>query len=128
MLQGFKAFLMRGDLITLAVAFVMGTAFATVVTSFVDDIIMQIIAAFGGAPNFDAYTAGPIRYGEFITALVTFAFIAAAVYFFVVVPYNSYRERQGLPAADATPADIRLLTEIRDLLQAERGDSSTPAS
>lgn len=126
MIKGFKAFLMRGDLITLAVAFVMGTAFATVVTSFVDDIIMQIVAALGGAPNFDAYTAGQIRYGEFITALVTFVFIAAAVYFFVVIPYNTYRERQGLPAVDVTPADIRLLTEIRDLLQAERGDS-TPA-
>ncbi|MGH3345296.1 MAG: large conductance mechanosensitive channel protein MscL [Carbonactinosporaceae bacterium] len=118
MLKGFKAFLMRGDLITLAVAFVMGTAFATLVTSLVDDIIMQIIAALGGAPDFSDLHAGPVKYGEFLTAVATFVIIAAAVYAFVVTPYNAYRSRRGLPAADATPADIQLLTEIRDLLQA----------
>jgi large conductance mechanosensitive channel len=84
LLRDFRSFIMRGNLLELAVAFVLGVAFAAVVTSFVNDVIMQIIAAIAGKPDFSALTfsigKGVIRYGAFLTALVTFLIIAAVLY------------------------------------------------
>lgn len=115
MLSGFKEFIVRGNLIELAVAFVIGTAFAAVVTSLVDNIIMPLVGKIGGKPDFSSIEVAEIPVGAFINDLVAFLIIAAAVYFLVVLPYNKYNERYG-KEIDATPEDIALLTEIRDLL------------
>jgi large conductance mechanosensitive channel len=116
--KGFKDFLLRGNLIDLAVAFILGAAFGNVVTAFTQ-IIMDVIGLIGGNPNFDTVTIGPINVGKFITALVSFVIMAAIVYFGVVRPYQFVtalvkKEAEG----DAAPAPTQeeLLTEIRDLL------------
>ena len=97
MLKEFRDFLVRGNLVELAVAFVLGVAFAAVVTSFVDDLIMPIIAMFFGEPNFNDLTftinGAVFRYGAFLTAVIQFVAIAAAVFFFVVKPVNELMER-----------------------------------
>ena len=122
-LSEFKAFLMQGNLVLLAVAFVIGTAFAAVVNAFVADWITPIIAAiFGGKGAFKDlnFTANGsvFNYGAFFDALITFVAIAFAVFFFVVKPYQAYMARRA-PADEAvelTP-EQQLLTEIRDLLR-----------
>ena len=97
MLGEFKDFLMKGNIVELAVAFVMGVAFAAVVNSFVNDLIMPILAMIFGKPNFDDLTFtindAVFRYGSFITAVITFVSIAAAVFFFVVKPMDAIKKR-----------------------------------
>lgn len=118
MLKGFKQFIMRGNLVELAVAFVMGGAFATVVTSFTAVILSLIAKATGGKnPDMTSFKPGGIPVGAFLTALVAFLILALVVYFFVVTPYNRLQARmsQGQEATPPSP-DIALLTEIRDLL------------
>lgn len=118
-MSGFKDFILRGNLVELAVAFIMATAFATVVTAFVT-IVMDLIGKAGGTPDFSNYTPGGVHVGAFITALVAFLILAAVVYFGVVLPYTKAREKY-FPAEEAGPAEeIQLLTEIRDAL-AQRG-------
>lgn len=122
-LDEFKAFLMQGNLVLLAVAFVIGLAFAAVVTAFVTDWVTPIIGAiFGGQGAFDnlSFTVrnSVFHYGHFINALITFVAIAFAVFFFVVKPYQAYMARQA-PADETvtlTP-EQQLLTEIRDTLR-----------
>ena len=133
-MSGFKAFILRGNLVELAVAFIMGAAFATVVTTFTAVIMGFVSKIFGGSPNFDnielfkedgqAGTGIPI--GTFLTALVAFVLLAAVVYFFVVMPYTKAKER-FFPSAepDGTPEDIVLLTQIRDALVARGGAGGT---
>jgi len=95
--KGFRSFLMRGNLIDLAVAVVIGTAFTAVVTAIVKDLITPLIAAVGGKPNFGklAFTVhnSTFSYGDFINALVSFAIIAAVVYFMVVSPVERITTR-----------------------------------
>ncbi len=99
MLKGFGTFLMRGNVVDLAVAVVIGTAFGAVVTSLVKDIITPIIAAIVGKPDFSGLVFtinnSAFHYGNFINALISFVLIAAAVYFFVVVPMNAVLARTG---------------------------------
>ena len=99
MLKEFRDFALRGNLLELAVAFVLGVAFAAVVSSFVDDIIMQLVAAIVGKPDFSSLTFsigdGVIRYGSFLTALVTFLIIAWVL--FQLFP-RSARALAGAPA------------------------------
>ena len=128
MVKGFKDFLLRGNVIDLAVAFVIGVAFAAVVTAFSKDFIGGIIGAIGGTPDFGnagfTVNGSKIVIGSTINALINFVIVAAAVYFFVVVPVNHLMERRkkGLePETEATPEDIALLQEIRDLLAARNG-------
>ena len=87
MLKEFREFALKGNLLELAVAFVLGLAFAAVVTSFVDDVIMQLVAAIIGKPDFSNLTFsigdGVIRYGSFLTALVTFLIIAWVLFLIV---------------------------------------------
>lgn len=124
MLKGFKEFIMRGNLVELAVAFVIGIAFAAVVTSLVDNIIMPLVGKIGGQPDFSSIDPGGILVGQFINDFVAFLIIAAAVYFMVVLPYNKFNERfRKGEDLDATPPDIALLTEIRDLLQQDQAGS-----
>jgi large conductance mechanosensitive channel len=132
-MTGFKAFILRGNLVELAVAFIMGAAFATVVTTFTAVILGFVSKLFGGSPNFDnielfkedgvAGTGIPI--GTFLTALIAFLILAAVVYFFVVVPYTKAKEK-FFPTTepDGTPEDIALLTEIRDLLARNAGGTA----
>lgn len=114
-MSGFKNFILKGDLVSIAVAFVIGGAFATVVTAMVT-IIMDLVGKAGGTPNFSGYTPGGIHVGAFITALVAFLILAAVVYFFVVVPYTKAKEKYFPDEPEGTPADVALLEEIRDLL------------
>jgi len=92
MFKGFRDFILRGNVVDLAVAVVIGTAFGAVVTAFTKGIVMQFIAALVKMPDFDKLSfmlnGTPINYGPFLTALITFLIIAAVIYFFVVVPLN----------------------------------------
>jgi len=131
MLQGFKEFIMRGNLVELAVAFVMATAFAAVVTAFVNVVLGLVAIIAGGPPDFDDVKIGDLTVGPFITALVTFVIIAAVVYFFVVAPYNNLQERRAAgqePEPPAPAEDIVLLQEIRDLLAARNNSGASMLS
>jgi large conductance mechanosensitive channel len=122
-MDGFKNFIMKGNLVELAVAFIMATAFAAVVTATVG-VIMDLIGKAGGTPDFSTYNPGGVSVGAFLTALVAFLIMAAVVYFFVVVPYTKAQERFFPKEQAGTPQDIALLEEIRDLL-ANRPTSPT---
>jgi large conductance mechanosensitive channel len=124
-MTGFKNFILRGNLIELAVAFIMGTAFATVVTATVA-LIMSLIGKIGGQPKFDDWRPGDVPVGAWITAVVAFLILAGVVYFFIVMPYTKAKDRFFPDEPEGTPADVALLTEIRDLLAAQSGTSSTP--
>jgi large conductance mechanosensitive channel len=127
-LKGFRDFLVRGNLIELAVAFVIGLAFAAVVTSFVDNILMPIIGKFGGQPDFSAIDIADIPVGAFINDVVSFVLVAAAVYFIVVVPYNriiELRRKDDTEEAEQVEETILLLREIRDSLAARSGSQGT---
>lgn len=124
MLKEFREFILRGNVVDLAIAVVIGAAFGAVVTSLVNDIFTPLIAAIIGKPGFEdlVITLGdtPIKYGLFLNALFTFLSIAAVVFFFVVKPMNAFlamRKKEEVAAEPEAPAeDVRLLTEIRDLL------------
>ena len=108
MLKGFKQFILRGNVIDLAVAVVIGAAFGAVVAAFVKDLLTPLIAAIAGKPDFSAFyfdvNGSRFLYGEFVNAVVSFLLIAAAVYFFVVAPLNAYvaRRRRGEAPPDPT--------------------------
>jgi large conductance mechanosensitive channel len=120
-MTGFKNFVLRGNLVELAVAFVMGAAFATVVTATVA-LIMGLIGKIGDQPDFKGWEPGGLPFGAWVTAVISFVILAAVVYFFVVKPYTIAKEKY-FPAEDAgTPADVALLEEIRDLLAARGGN------
>jgi large conductance mechanosensitive channel len=99
MLKGFKDFISRGNVIDLAVAVVIGTAFAALVKSLVENLITPVVAALIGEPDFSGLTFtvnnSVFRYGSFINALITFLSVAAAIYFLVVVPLERIKERRG---------------------------------
>ncbi len=125
MFNEFKAFVLRGNILDLAVAVVLGVAFAAVVDAFTDGVLMATIAAIFGQPDFDSITIhagdGRIRVGSFFTALVNFLLIAA-VLFLVLKGVARIFPPKTEPASDApAPSDEAiLLTEIRDLLRARR--------
>ena len=124
MLKGFKDFIMRGNLVELAVAFVIGGAFATVVQATVT-LILDIVGKAGQAPSFSGYRPAGIHVGAWVTALISFLILAAVVYFFIVTPYNKLQERMSRGEEPAPPApDIALLTEIRDLLANRPGGTT----
>lgn len=116
-MKGFRDFVMRGNLVELAVAFIIAAAFATVINAFTD-VILSLIGKLGGQPDFNSIKPGGVPIGAFLTALVAFLIVAAVVYFFVVKPYESAKTRFARSAeVDAAPnEDVVLLTEIRDLL------------
>lgn len=108
MIQGFKQFMLRGNVLDLAVAVVMGAAFGSVVTALVKDLITPLIAAIVGKPDFSAivFTVNDSKFliGDFVNAIVSFILIGSAVYFFVVLPMNHLlaRMRRGEAAPDPT--------------------------
>jgi large conductance mechanosensitive channel len=99
---GFKSFLLRGNVVDLAVGIVIGAAFGTVVSELVKDLITPLIAAVGGQPNFDGvyFTVNNSRflYGRFVNALISFVIIALVVYYLIVLPYARFRSRFERPA------------------------------
>jgi large conductance mechanosensitive channel len=128
MLKEFRDFLLRGNIVELAIAFVMGIAFAAVVNSLVNDLVMPIIAMIFGKPDFSGLTftinGAVFRYGAFITALIQFVAIAAAVFFFVVRPVNALLRRFRSPAEEGMPDEER---RHQELLAALRGASAPEA-
>ncbi|MGY0538104.1 MscL family protein [Nocardioides sp. YJ-D4] len=111
-MDGFKKFLLQGDLIKLAVAFIMGGAFATVVTATVD-VIMDLIGKLGGTPDFSNYEPQGISVGAWLTAVIAFLIMAAVVYFMIVKPYTHAKER-FFPDPDPGETEIDILKQIRD--------------
>jgi len=107
MLSGFKAFVLRGNVLDLAVAVVIGAAFGAVVTSFVANVLTPLIAAIGGKPDFAdlklIINRGEIKYGLFLNALIAFLMVAVAVYFFIVAPLNAWNERRQRGQASPDP-------------------------
>ena len=95
LIEEFKAFIMRGNVIQLAVAVVMGVAFGDIVKSVQADIISPILGAIGGKPDFSYITLGAIRLGSFINAIISFAITAAAVFFVIVKPMNILMEKMA---------------------------------
>ncbi len=129
MLKGFKEFLSRGNIVDLAVAVVIGTAFTALVKSFTDAIIQPLIERIGVKPDaklnalsFNIGGPQPIDLNVLLSAGIYFILVAAVVYFLVVLPYNTFRKKGEVEQAD--DAQVVLLTEIRDLLAQSNGGSS----
>lgn len=122
MIQEFRDFITKGNLIDIAVGFIMGVAFTALVDSLVGDVLMPIVAIAFGEPSFHNITwtinDSVIMIGSFITAIVSFLLIALTVFFFIVKPFNAFRARITKDEAqeDAGPTEVELLTEIRDAL------------
>ena len=131
-MKGFKQFLMKGNVVDLAVAVVIGAAFGTVISAFVKDLLTPLIAAIGGQPDFSTLTftlnGSQFRYGEFINAVIAFIIVAAVVYYIVVVPLARLKK------PEAVEAKTRLCPEcLSDIpLQARRcahcGEPVVPAT
>jgi len=118
LLRGFKTFLLRGNVVDLAIAVVIGVAFAAVVSAFVKDLVTPLIAALGGKPDFASlyFTVNNSKflYGDFINAILSFLIIAAVIYFFVVTPYTAWlaRSRKEPPPDPTTKKCTECLSEI----------------
>lgn len=133
MLKDFRAFIMKGNVIDLAVAVVIGAAFGAVITSVVDNFITPILGLFGdkdfsqyGLTLKEATATNPaivLGWGAILTAVINFVAVAAAIFFLVIKPIQAIearRKRGEEPDEETTPEDIALLTEIRDLLRARQ--------
>jgi large conductance mechanosensitive channel len=116
--KGFKTFLLRGNVVDLAVGVVIGVAFGTVITAFVKDLVTPLIAAIGGQPDFSqmSFTINHSQflYGDFINAILAFVIVAAVIYFFVVMPYTAMvsRARKEPPPDPTTKKCTECLSEI----------------
>ena len=125
MVKEFREFIARGNMVDLAVGFVMGAAFKAVIDALVANIIMPIVAIPFGQPNFDAIVwtvnGSEILIGSFLTALVSFVLVGVGVFLFIVKPYNAYRSRleaaEEVEEAAPAPSEVDLLIEIRDSLR-----------
>lgn len=116
-MKGFKDFLMRGNLIELAVAFILGAAFGDVVKSFTT-IVMDLIGKLGGTPNFSSFQPGGIHVGAFLTAVLSFVIMAFIIYFGLVKPFEFAKDKlAGTDDKSAPATSEELLTDIRDLLR-----------
>lgn len=115
-MRGFQKFLLRGNVVDLAVAVVIGAAFGAVITALVKDIITPIIGMAGGQPDFSSIKVGSVGLGNFLNAVIAFLIKAAGLYFLIVLPFNRWGSR---PAPAPTPQE-KLLMEIRDLLRQQQ--------
>lgn len=129
MIKGFKDFLMRGNVVDLAVAVIIGTAFTAIVTAIANSFIKPLIAAFGGADvtglSWTIVAGNPASRMDFaaiLTAIINFLIVAAVVYFAMVLPLKKIQDRRkrGEEPGPAEPTDVELLTEIRDLLRQQQ--------
>ena len=125
MLKGFKEFALRGNVIDLAVAVVVGAAVAALIGAFSAALILPVVGIFLGG-GVDAGTieinGQVIDFSLMLNAVIVFLITMAVIYFLFIVPMNKIRERMGASNVDATPADVKLLIEIRDLLKAQQGE------
>jgi large conductance mechanosensitive channel len=137
MLKGFKDFILRGNVVDLAVAVVIGAAFGTIITAFTEKIIQPLINALTppGSPGLGVtIVAGkPTTYVDFaalITAAINFLLVAAVIYFVIVLPLNTMKERRkrGEDPGPAEPTQVELLAEIRDLLRSQQNPESNRPS
>lgn len=136
MLKGFKDFLMRGNVVELATAVVIGTAFTAIVTAFTTGLIKPLINAIGGSDAaqglgfyiFSGNQGTFMDFGGVINAAINFLIVAAVVYFLFVLPLQKVQERRkrGKETGPAEPTDVELLTEIRDLLRQQQRDTDEP--
>ncbi len=137
MLEGFKKFIMRGNVIELAVAVIIGGAFTAIVTAFTSGIIEPLFAAVGGSPEFglgfhlrEGNPATFVNIGGILTAIFNFLIIAGVIYFLMIMPMNKLAEmnarRKGIEPEEATATETELLAEIRDLLIEQRGGEAEP--
>jgi len=123
MIKGFREFILRGNVVDLAVGIVIGIAFGTVITAVVNGLINPLVAAIFGKPSLNDVLTFTINNAYFsigliLTAVINFVLVAAAVYFVVVIPVNRLRARFVKPVEeDAGPTEVELLTEIRDSLR-----------
>lgn len=125
-MKGFRDFILRGNVVDLAVGVMIGAAFGAVVSSLVKDLMTPLIAAIVQEPDFSALTftinGSKFLYGDFLNALISLIIVSVTVYFFVVMPVNKLMTRfKGSPEAPKKGDDIRLLEEIRDLLKENKG-------
>lgn len=134
MLQGFKEFIMRGNVIDLAVGVVIGAAFTGIVTAFTDALINPLVAVFGGSEIhgfgiqlIEGNSATFVDFGAVISAIINFLIIAAVVYFVLVLPMNKLDEvqkrRKGIDPEQPDPTEVELLAEIRDLMATRATDA-----
>ena len=137
MLEGFKKFIMRGNVMELAVAVIIGGAFTAIVTAFTSGIVEPLLAAVGGSPEFgmgfhlrEGNDATFVNIGAVLTAAVNFLIIAAVIYFVMIMPMNKLAElnarRKGIVPEEAAATETELLAEIRDLLVEQRGGEAEP--
>ena len=131
MLKEFRDFILRGNVVDLAIAVVIGAAFGAVVTALVSSFITPLVAAIGGKPDFSAlaFTINGSRftYGLFFNALLAFLIIALVIFLVIVKPMNALQKRAAAkdePASDAPAEDVVLLTEIRDELRKQGGTAA----
>jgi len=116
--RGFKAFLLRGNVVDLAIGVVIGVAFGSVITAFVKDLVTPLLAAIGGKPDFAGlyFTVNNSKFlfGDFLNVIIAFLIIAAVIYFLVVVPYQAFteRSRKEPPADPTTKKCTECLSEI----------------
>ena len=122
MVQEFRDFIAKGNMIDIAVGFIMGAAFTAVIGSLVENVLMPIVAIPFGEPSFDSIiwtiNGSEILIGTFITSVVAFLLVALAVFVFIVKPYNAYRDatKSDFEDEDPGPTEVDLLIEIRDSL------------
>jgi large conductance mechanosensitive channel len=123
-MAGFKDFVLRGNVVDLAVGVIIGAAFGGIVDSMVKDVITPIIGMMGGQPDFSAIKVGAIGFGSFVNALIAFLIKALVVYFIIVKPFQALMKRMYPPAKPGDPpppsAEVQLLTEIRDVLKSRQ--------
>jgi len=126
-MKGFRDFILRGNVVDLAVGVVIGAAFGAVVTALVKDLLTPFIAAVAKQPDFSkllfTINGSQFLYGDFLNALLSFLIVAAAIYFFVVLPVNKLLARfKGTPEAPKKAEDVIVLEQIRDLLEQKGGN------
>ncbi len=123
-MAGFKDFVLRGNVVDLAVGVIIGAAFGGIVDSMTKDVITPIIGMMGGQPDFSAYKAGPVGIGNFINAVIAFLIKALVVYFVIVRPFTALMARMYPPPKPGgpppAPPEVQLLTEIRDVLKSRQ--------
>ncbi|MET4098125.1 large conductance mechanosensitive channel [Agrococcus sp. UYP10] len=129
-MEGFKKFLMQGNVVELAVAVVIGTAFAAIIGAFTQAIIDPLLAMAFNADDLAGAVVGPFKIGLLIAAIINFVIIAAVVYFVLIMPMAKLKERndrrKGILPDEPAESEIDVLHDIRDLLRAQTPGSTAP--